>query len=183
MFPVITGLFAAYKKQFGHLGVHLMVTLLALLMGGLGFGTSVEPIFINRHDCVPVSKGMPCDKASLSYMYLVSGSLAAGFSLLGFFITLCSLYSSTKRIDERERQAELKHLQEVEAHQRELRQMKAHEELKPRTLSMTSQHSATHPPTTPTTANGIAQTKTQAPSEQITKATSNPEGENVTTKL
>ena len=34
------------------LGVHLVVTLLALLMGGFGFGLSVEPIFINREHCV-----------------------------------------------------------------------------------------------------------------------------------
>lgn len=139
LFPVVTGLFAAYKKQFALLGVHITVSLLAVLLGGFGFGLSVEPIFINRHLCLPVHADVPCEKVSLSYIYLFSGSLAAGFAVLALLLTLCAIHSASKRIAKRAYQAHLQHRREQEEKQRELRQTRiAQYENKARTLSVSS---------------------------------------------
>ncbi|XP_076466908.1 uncharacterized protein LOC143298101 [Babylonia areolata] len=139
LFPVVTGLFAAYKKQYALIGVHLSVSLLALLLGGFGFGLSVEPIFINGHHCLPVHTNVPCEKVPLSYLYLISGALAAGFAVLGFLLTLLALYSASRRMEQREYAAHLQHLKEQEEKQKELRQRRMSEcENRRRALSVSS---------------------------------------------
>ncbi|KAL8621938.1 hypothetical protein ACOMHN_046142 [Nucella lapillus] len=139
LFPVVTGLFAAYKKQFALLGVHISVSLLALLLGCFGFGVSVEPIFINRHLCQRVHDGVSCERAPLSYIYLFSGSLAAGFAVLTFLLTLCAMYSASRRMAKRAHQAHLQHLRDLEDKQRELRQVKTVQyQSRARTFSISS---------------------------------------------
>ena len=36
-----------------------------------------------------------CEKAALCYLYIVCGSLAAGFAALGAFMTICALNAAT----------------------------------------------------------------------------------------
>nr|KAG5706881.1 hypothetical protein BaRGS_004216 [Batillaria attramentaria] len=95
IFPVVTGLYAAYKKQFGLLGVHFSVTALALLLGGFGYGLSVEPVFLNRKNCRQHDEDLTCDKESLAWIYLVSGALAAGLAILGLLLTICACYHAS----------------------------------------------------------------------------------------
>ncbi|XP_076445664.1 uncharacterized protein LOC143283342 [Babylonia areolata] len=177
LFPVITGLFAAYKKQFSQLGVHMTVTLLALLIGGFGFGLSVEPIFLNRHQCVPVTDSVGCDKEGLAYLYLVCGAVAAGLCLLGLLMTVCALNSASKRMANRRYQAEVAHLKEQEEKQKQQRQAKVHHsnDVKPTTLS---------PATPPTVsqnagANGVS----QVPAQGNKSGVGENKADDITTKL
>ncbi|KAK7497259.1 hypothetical protein BaRGS_00011553, partial [Batillaria attramentaria] len=151
IFPVVTGLYAAYKKQFGLLGVHFSVTALALLLGGFGYGLSVEPVFLNRKNCRQHDEDLTCDKESLAWIYLVSGALAAGLAILGLLLTICACYHASKRIAKRHRREEVQHLRDVEEKQKELRRMKAHSQTAGGSIRLTA-------PKQRPAANGIPQT-------------------------
>ncbi|XP_025098872.1 uncharacterized protein LOC112566751 isoform X2 [Pomacea canaliculata] len=92
LFPAITGMYVGYKKQFGSLGVHTAVSVMALLLGGLAFSSSVETIFINRENCQSVYDKVSCNKESLAYLYIIFGSATVGTSLLGLGLTLCTCH-------------------------------------------------------------------------------------------
>lgn len=131
MFPVVTGIYAAYKKQFGLISVHFSVSLLALLMGGFGFAVSVDPIFINRENCVQHDEELNCVREPLSYLYLISGALAAGLTVISFLFTISACYHARKRMEKREREEEIRHIHEVEEKKREARRQRS------RALSLT----------------------------------------------
>lgn len=144
LFPVITGLFSAYKKQFSLLSVHLTTTLMALLLGGFGLGMSIEPIVLNRELCLPATPDLQCNKPILSNLYLICGCLAAGLSVIGVLATFLGIYMSSGRITVRKQEALFAHLHDVEEHQRQLRLMSSHDVVLKRRARAMSRSSADH---------------------------------------
>ncbi|XP_025098871.1 uncharacterized protein LOC112566751 isoform X1 [Pomacea canaliculata] len=124
LFPAITGMYVGYKKQFGSLGVHTAVSVMALLLGGLAFSSSVETIFINRENCQSVYDKVSCNKESLAYLYIIFGSATVGTSLLGLGLTLCTCHCALSRISKREHEEAVRLRHEQELKQREERKLR-----------------------------------------------------------
>ncbi|CAL1537991.1 unnamed protein product [Lymnaea stagnalis] len=112
-FPFITGIAVAYRKKLSCIGVHISMLLAALLAGGAGYGYSIEPVYLNRHRCIRVSDHRgDCRKDTLLYLYLVTGAVALGFSLVGLVYSLFAWSCAAKRrakreAEEHEKQIEL----------------------------------------------------------------------------
>lgn len=144
LFPVITGLFVAYKKQFGMLNVHLSTTLMALLLGGFGLAVSIEPIFVHPDRCRPSVEELNCHKPALSYLYMVSGCASAALAVLGVLATFIGIYTASGRIAVRKHEALLQHMHDVEEHQKQLRLMGSHDVVLKRRARALSRSSADH---------------------------------------
>jgi len=98
VFPFITGVAVAYRKQLANVGIHLCLLAGVLGMGGAGYYFSFEPIYLERENCTMVSNDRGnCDKEVLVMMYVYAGGVACGFGVLGLLVSLCACRSGTKK--------------------------------------------------------------------------------------
>ncbi|XP_012937575.1 uncharacterized protein LOC101857792 [Aplysia californica] len=96
VFPFITGVAIAYRKQLANVGLHLALLFATSLTGGAGYGYSIQPVYFERHNCTQVSTDRgSCDKEALVYIYVIAGGIACGFAALGILVTCCTCSSAS----------------------------------------------------------------------------------------
>jgi len=97
VFPFITGVSVAYRKQLSNVGLHLALLAACMMAGGAGYGLSVEPVYLERANCTQVSEDRgPCEKETLVMIYVIAGGVAAGAAVLGFLVSLCACSKGQK---------------------------------------------------------------------------------------
>lgn len=111
-FPFITGIAVAYRKKLSCIGVHISMLLATLLAGGAGYGYSIEPVYLNRHNCIRVSDDRgDCRKDTLLYLYIATGGVALGFSVVGLVYSLFAWSCAARRRAKREAQEHEKQIE------------------------------------------------------------------------
>lgn len=124
-FPIMTGLAVAYRKQLANVGMHFAMLFFTTLTGGAGFASSIQLVYVERHDCTQVSfdRG-PCDKEVLVTIYIIAGGIACGFALLGILVTILTCSSSQKRRAQRELERHIREEAEVDKKGRQVKHIK-----------------------------------------------------------
>ncbi|XP_059139745.1 uncharacterized protein LOC131927892 [Physella acuta] len=99
MFPVVTGVAATYRRQMSSVGTHVCLLLATLLAGGVGYGLSIQNVFINRANCMPTSE-VSCQRESLVYMYVGAGGAAAALTVLSLAVSAfsCSMALTRREV-------------------------------------------------------------------------------------
>ncbi|CAL1537986.1 unnamed protein product [Lymnaea stagnalis] len=111
VFPVITGIATTYRRQMSTVGMHICLVLATLLTGAAGYGYTIDTVYIKRDNCTMVSESIgDCDKDSLVYIYVISGGVAIGLSVISLGISALATYSSMRSRAERR----LNHQQSLE---------------------------------------------------------------------
>lgn len=97
-FPVITGVGVAYRRQMSSIGVHLVMLLATLVAGGIGYGFSIEPVFVNRANCtiISVTRG-ECHRETLVHLYVIAGAISAAFGVIGLLLSMLACKVAVKR--------------------------------------------------------------------------------------
>ncbi|RUS83950.1 hypothetical protein EGW08_008305, partial [Elysia chlorotica] len=148
IFPVVTGVSIAYRKQLASVGMHIALVLLTSSVGGAGYGLTVEYVHFESHNCTSVSADVgDCDREVLVYIYVISGLIASVCAGLGLLLSLCACKSAMKRRARRVQEQEIRLHQEDDRRAREVKRS-AHS-ARP-ALSTISPAKSPAPPTPPT---------------------------------
>ncbi|CAL1537990.1 unnamed protein product [Lymnaea stagnalis] len=80
------------------IGVHFVMLLATLVAGGIGYGFSIEPVFVNRANCtvISVTRG-ECRRETLVHLYVVAGAISAAFGVFGLLLSMLACKVAVKR--------------------------------------------------------------------------------------
>ncbi|KAH9491861.1 hypothetical protein Btru_029707 [Bulinus truncatus] len=101
IFPVITGIATTYRRQFSNIGIHICLLLATLIVGCVGYGFSIEPVYMKMDNCTEFTResyhGNDCRKESLVLIYLAAGGATIGLNICGLIASLVACYIALRR--------------------------------------------------------------------------------------
>ncbi|XP_041352160.1 uncharacterized protein LOC121370773 [Gigantopelta aegis] len=121
IFPAVTGVSVAFKRQMIAIALHVPILLMASLSGGVSFGYSISPVFDTSVNCTKHILDGDCEKTSLVYLYTAFGGVACGLSVLGILISSCACQQARRRLQKKADRLELNQQRDanIKAHQNE----------------------------------------------------------------
>uniref|UniRef100_A0A2C9KVM7 Uncharacterized protein n=1 Tax=Biomphalaria glabrata TaxID=6526 RepID=A0A2C9KVM7_BIOGL len=111
VFPAVSGIATAYRRQLSNLGVHICLILATTLVGSVGYGFSIDPVYTKMDNCTEFVRegyhGNDCRRESMVMIYIVIGGVTIAMNMCGLIASFVACHVALRRRAQRRQESEL----------------------------------------------------------------------------